>query len=74
MFTGIVESIGRVSQIDVDGTTGGWVLSVSDAQTVLDDVHLGDSIAVNGKRLSSVGRSRQVLTALSRHLFDCHSL
>lgn len=41
MFTGIIEEVGRVRQI------GGGVLSI-DAQRVLEDVQLGDSICVNG--------------------------
>ena len=41
MFTGIIEEVGRVKAI------GSGVLQVS-ASRVLEDVQLGDSIAVNG--------------------------
>ncbi|MEE0457000.1 MAG: riboflavin synthase, partial [Anaerovibrio sp.] len=41
MFTGIVEEVGRIKAI------GSGVLQVS-ASRVLEDVQLGDSIAVNG--------------------------
>lgn len=41
MFTGIVEELGSVASFD------GTRLRIN-AATVLDDVHLGDSIAVNG--------------------------
>ncbi|MCI6283978.1 riboflavin synthase [Selenomonas sp.] len=41
MFTGIIEELGRVRRI------GGGRLAI-DAQRVLEDVHIGDSIAVNG--------------------------
>lgn len=41
MFTGIIEEVGRVARI------GGGSLLI-DCQKVLEDVHLGDSIAVNG--------------------------
>jgi riboflavin synthase len=45
MFTGIVEELGTVVAIEPQGDA--LRLSVR-AGTVLDDVHLGDSIAVNG--------------------------
>lgn len=45
MFTGIVEEIGSVAQMPPAGRAGQLVI---DAHTVLDDVRLGDSIAVNG--------------------------
>ncbi len=41
MFTGIVEELGQVLSIG----TGRLTIQ---AKTVLDDIHLGDSIAVNG--------------------------
>jgi len=45
MFTGIVEEMGRVERI----TGAGKALQVMiNCSTVLEDVHLGDSIAVNG--------------------------
>ncbi|MED1470852.1 riboflavin synthase [Bacillus salipaludis] len=45
MFTGIIEEIGLVSNIQRTGES--FVLTV-EAKKILDDVHLGDSIAVNG--------------------------
>lgn len=45
MFTGIVEELGTVSGVD---DLGDSVRLTIDATTVLEDVHLGDSIAVNG--------------------------
>ncbi|KAI8816350.1 uncharacterized protein EV422DRAFT_591807 [Fimicolochytrium jonesii] len=52
MFTGIVEVMGTVAEIVPMDTTstggGGFSLTVGDAQVVLPDVNLGDSIAVNG--------------------------
>lgn len=45
MFTGIVEELGTVSGVD---NLGDSVRLSIDATTVLEDVHLGDSIAVNG--------------------------
>ncbi|KAH0603778.1 uncharacterized protein H6S33_007437 [Morchella sextelata] len=56
MFTGIVETIGTVSSlIPQDDTTtggGGTSLTISNATPILTDVHLGDSISVNGTCLT----------------------
>ncbi|TGZ80245.1 alpha subunit of riboflavin synthase [Ascodesmis nigricans] len=56
MFTGIVEKIGTVSAlVKLDETEtggGGTSLTISDAAEILTDVHLGDSIAVNGTCLT----------------------
>ncbi|KAJ1552532.1 Riboflavin synthase alpha chain [Cladochytrium tenue] len=62
VFTGIVECMGRVAAIDVSTNGagggsdtgpetygyGGLVVTIDGAETVLQDVHIGDSIAVNG--------------------------
>jgi riboflavin synthase len=45
MFTGIIEEIGTIANIQRGGES--FVLTI-DAKKVLADVHLGDSIAVNG--------------------------
>ncbi|OIK14145.1 riboflavin synthase subunit alpha [Bacillus sp. MUM 116] len=45
MFTGIIEEIGLVSNIQRTGES--FVLTI-EAKKILGDVHLGDSIAVNG--------------------------
>lgn len=45
MFTGIIEEIGTVKNIQRNGSNSFIVI---EAKKVLDDVHLGDSIAVNG--------------------------
>lgn len=45
MFTGIIEEIGMVVNIRRSGES--FVLTI-EAQKILEDVHLGDSIAVNG--------------------------
>src|SRR5690606_22793112 len=56
MFTGIVEELGTVHAV-VDQTDA--IRLTIRAETVLDDVHLGDSISVNGCCLtvSEVGTS-----------------
>ncbi|MCM3566936.1 riboflavin synthase [Neobacillus mesonae] len=45
MFTGIIEEIGILSNMKRTGES--FVLTI-EAKRILDDVHLGDSIAVNG--------------------------
>lgn len=51
MFTGIVEEIGKLRR--VAGRGHSLVLTI-DARKVLEDVHIGDSIAVNGVCLTVV--------------------
>lgn len=45
MFTGIIEELGRISGMKKNATS--IVLSI-EAKKILEDIHLGDSIAVNG--------------------------
>ncbi len=45
MFTGIIEEIGTVKTIQRNGSNSFIVI---EAKKVLEDVHIGDSIAVNG--------------------------
>lgn len=45
MFTGIVETMGTISEII---TTPHYTMTITDASPVLTDVHLGDSIAIQG--------------------------
>ena len=56
LFTGIIEEVGRVERI------GGGQLAVS-CQTVLSDVRLGDSIAVNGVCLTVTSFNKNHFTA-----------
>ncbi|WP_243386454.1 riboflavin synthase [Bacillus kexueae] len=59
MFTGIVEEIGKVSKIL--GTNEAITLTI-EASKVLEDVHLGDSIAVNGVCLTVTSFSSSSFT------------
>lgn len=45
MFTGIIEEIGRIQGIQTGGSSA--VLSIQ-AEKIMEDIKLGDSIAVNG--------------------------
>ena len=52
MFTGIVEQMGNISKVSqIDSTEsggGGFSLTIGNANLVLQDVLLGDSISCNG--------------------------
>lgn len=50
LFTGIVEEMGEIEQLGASND-GGFVMKIR-AKTVLEGVHLGDSIAVNGTCLT----------------------
>ncbi|KAI7902377.1 alpha subunit of riboflavin synthase [Cokeromyces recurvatus] len=56
MFTGLVELMGKVSSIkELDNTESGgngWTITISEASEILNDCHLGDSIAINGTCLT----------------------
>jgi riboflavin synthase len=55
MFTGIVQAVGEI--VDVSPLAGGCRLVVSCPALALDDVGLGDSIAIDGACMTVVGRS-----------------
>ncbi|KAK4128871.1 riboflavin synthase-like protein [Parathielavia appendiculata] len=50
MFTGIVEEIGTVAELNPSDSTGGTSLTITlpPSSSLLSDAHLGDSIAING--------------------------
>lgn len=64
MFTGIVEEIGRIKQIQHGQHSA--VLTI-EAGKVLEDVHLGDSIAVNGICLTVTTFGENYFTADVMH-------
>jgi hypothetical protein len=45
MFTGIVEEMGTIERMSIQGSSGSIAIR---AKKVLEDAHIGDSIAVNG--------------------------
>ena len=59
MFTGIVEGVGRIVAVEPHGD--GCRLRVDAADVRVDDVALGDSIAVNGCCLTVVARDGTLL-------------
>jgi riboflavin synthase len=52
MFTGIIESVGEI--VDLQASAGDLRLRIKTGKLDLSDVHLGDSIAVNGVCLTAV--------------------
>ena len=50
MFTGIIEEVGKIKNIQ-GGTN--YKLTIG-ASKILEDIHLGDSIAVNGICLTAI--------------------
>ncbi|KAH6690738.1 hypothetical protein F5X68DRAFT_72496 [Plectosphaerella plurivora] len=56
MFTGIVEELGTVTKLNTQDETGGTSLTITlpESSELLSDVHLGDSIAINGVCLTVV--------------------
>lgn len=61
MFTGIVEAIGCIERLESRGSD--LVLTVQTGKLDLDDVRLGDSIAVNGVCLTVVALTDSSFTA-----------
>lgn len=59
MFTGIIEEIGLVGNVQRTGDS--FVLAI-EAKKILEDVHLGDSIAVNGVCLTVTGFTQNQFT------------
>ncbi|MFT7372231.1 MAG: riboflavin synthase [Oleiphilaceae bacterium] len=61
MFTGIIESLGSIDRVESRGKD--LVLSINSGKLDLSDVHLGDSIAVNGVCLTVTGLLGRGFTA-----------
>ncbi len=61
MFTGIIQAIGTLTQIDSRG--GDCRLCIATGKLPMDEVRLGDSIAVNGVCLTAVGLGPQAFCA-----------
>ncbi len=60
MFTGIVEGLGKVKRLTMKGADA--VLEI-EAALDLNDIALGDSIAVNGACLTVTARNKNIFTA-----------
>lgn len=70
MFTGIVAAVGRI--VSSEAASGGLRLRIDAAGLALDDVAVGDSIAVNGVCLTAVALDRAGFEAdVSNQTLDC---
>ncbi len=67
MFTGIVEEVGRITELEASGAERRFTIS---AAKVFDAVEVGDSVAVNGVCLTAVATSsgRAAVTAVAETL------
>ncbi len=73
MFTGIIEATGTVTRLTQIASE--WRLSLDSGKLVLDDVRLGDSIAVNGCCLTVVELSAKGFSAdVSNATLECTTL
>ena len=73
MFTGIIQSIGSIADIQPKG--GDMVLVINTAKLDLSDVVLGDSIAVNGVCLTAISLTDSSFSAdVSRKTLSLTSL
>ena len=73
MFTGIIETTGRISGIREQG--GDWALSISSTAMSFSEVQPGDSIAVNGVCLTALNLRDDGFTAdVSRETLACTTL
>jgi len=72
MFTGIIEELGKVSSIEQRGDNARIVI---EAHLVTEDIHEGDSIAVNGVCLTALEVNRNSFAAdVSRETLDRSTL
>lgn len=70
MFTGIVEAVGEIKQID--SLEGGISLSIAPGMLDLSDVKTGDSIAVNGVCLTVTDVANDMFWVdVSRETLEC---
>lgn len=73
MFTGIIQAIGSIADLQPKG--GDIALVVNTGKLGMDDVELGDSIAVNGVCLTAVAMTDKSFTAdVSRETLSLTSL
>ena len=70
MFSGIVAALGRITKIEP--RPGGARLAISAARLGMDDVAIGDSIAVNGVCLTAVTKTATAFEAdVSQETLNC---
>lgn len=71
MFTGIVAAIGRIERVDSLGEGAGVRLTIDAGPLGLDDVAIGDSIAIQGACMTAVMKDgRRFAVEVSRESLD----
>jgi riboflavin synthase len=71
MFTGIVAAIGRIERVDTLGEGAGVRLTIDAGPLGLDDVAIGDSIAIQGACMTAVmNDGRRFAVEVSRESLD----
>ena len=60
MFTGIIQTIGKISKIESNDSNSRIVFEVE--KFILDDIRIGDSISVNGVCLSVIKKSEDTFS------------
>ena len=60
MFTGIIQTIGKISKIESNDSNGRIVFEVE--KFILDDIRIGDSISVNGVCLSVIKKTEDTFS------------
>ncbi len=74
MFTGIVAAVGKITAIDPmgDDVDAGVRLQISSGGLPMDDVDIGDSIAINGACMTVTQKSAQGFSVdVSRESLNC---
>lgn len=74
MFTGIVAAVGKISSVTPleGGLDAGVRLDIDAGALALDDVALGDSIAINGACMTVVAKTASAFTVdVSRESLNC---
>jgi riboflavin synthase len=69
MFTGIIQTVGRI--VEATPSPGGVRLRIAPANLPLDDVAVGDSIAVNGVCLTVTALDHGFEVDVSRETLSC---
>ena len=74
MFTGIVAAVGRITAIEPigDDHKGGMRLQINSGGLPMDDVAIGDSIAINGACMTVTQKTEQSFSVdVSRESLNC---
>ena len=72
MFTGIVAAVGCIAKIEPFDNNGGVRLQIDSGGLPMDDVAIGDSIAINGACMTVTQKTAQGFCVdVSRESLNC---